>query len=748
MIELEKSYDASKVEADIYQKWLNSGYFTPENLPDRPDLTAEQKRPYTIVLPPPNVTGNLHMGHAFEDTIQDILIRFRRMQGRRALWIPGTDHASIATESKVAKLLEKDGVRKSDLGRTEFVKKVEQFTAESHDVIINQLKQIGASLDWTREAYTLDDKRAEGVRVAFKTMYDDGLIYQGYRVINWDPKGQTVISDDEVVHQERDAQLYTFRYSKDFPIPIATTRPETKVGDTAVAVNPNDPRYQQYIGKEYDMTFCGVPIHIKIIADEAVEIDFGTGALGVTPAHSIIDFEMSQRHNLPLVQVINEHAKMMVGGENLVNKKTTEARLVIVEWLQQQDLLEKTEDIKQSVGTAERTGAVIEPLPKLQWFIAVNKPFAMKQSHIPGINTGDQVTLKQLMQHVIEQKTIGIVPARFEKTYFNWINNLRDWCISRQLWFGHRIPVWYRANNTGIDGGSEREIYCDITPPEGEGWEQDPDTLDTWFSSGLWTFSTLGWPENTSDLQTYHPTSAIIPGYEILFFWVARMILMSTYLLGDIPFKNIYLHGIVRDNRGRKFSKSLNNGVDPLEVTEKFGTDALRMALVFGAAPGNDTAFDEQKVKGMKHFGNKLWNVARFILMNVDMKNVGLKESDEFSPEDEFVLKDLGLYRTRYDEARVVEKVTADLENFMLHEAAQTLYNSLWYEFADKYIEHSKPALNGDDDNNKRIKQTILYQSLVTYLKLLHPFMPFETEEIWSKLTQKDLLIVEPWPQQ
>ncbi len=604
MTELEKAYDHTKVEQPIYQKWLDSGYFNPDKLPD-----AAQREPFTISLPPPNVTGVLHLGHAFEDTIQDAVIRYQRMQGKRALWVPGTDHAAIATQAKFEKEHYKQEKKsRHDYSRVDFFGMIQKFALENQNNILSQLHKLGLSLDWSRLAFTLDTDRELAVRTAFKEMYDTGLIYRGHRVVNWDPKGQTTVSDDEIDYEETKAKMYTFRYANDFPIPIATTRPETKLGDTAVAVHPDDPRYQKYIGKEFDLNFCGVPLHISVIGEKTIDPEFGTGALGVTPAHSMTDYEIALRHNLPLKQVINEFAKMTAGGPELEGKKTTEAREIIVARLRQEGLMEKEEEITQNLSKAQRTGGTIEPLPKLQWFIDVNKKFTLKNSKLGAIPSGSETTLKDIMRKTVASGQIKIMPERFEKTYHHWIDNLRDWCISRQIIYGHQIPVWYRGE----------EIYCGITPPEDGDWIQDTDTLDTWFSSGLWTFSTLGWPNNTTDLQVYHPTSVMMPGYEILFFWVARMILMSGFLLGDIPFHQVFLHGIVRDKQGRKFSKSLNNGIDPLEMTEKYGTDALRMALVFGAAPGNDVIFDEQKVKGMKHFANKLWNIARFIMSNVE----------------------------------------------------------------------------------------------------------------------------------
>jgi valyl-tRNA synthetase len=724
MIELDKAYDASKVEAGIYQKWLDSGYFTPENLPER----HQKGEPFSMVLPPPNVTGTLHMGHAFEGTLQDITVRYHRMKGKKALWIPGTDHAAISTQAKFEKdLYKKEKKSRHDYSREEFVKMIDEFALANQESILSKLHKMGLSLDWTRLAFTLDKKGEAAVRAAFKNMYDAGLIYRGFRVVNWDPKGQTTVSDDEVVHEPTKASLYTFKYSKDFPISIASTRPETKVGDTAVAVHPGDKRYQQYVGQTFQVEFAGVALEIKVIADESVDPEFGTGALGVTPAHSMVDWELAQKHGLELKPVINEFAKMTVGGELLQGKKTGEAREIIVQWLKDNGLLEKEEPIDQNISKAERTNGTIEPLPKLQWFIDVDKPFAIPHSRIPGIEAGQQTTLKQIMKYVVEAKQIQILPERFEKVYHHWIDNLRDWCISRQTLYGHRIPVWYKGD----------EIYTGVEAPSGGGWEQDPDTLDTWFSSALWTFSTLGWPEAAEDLAAYHPTSIIMPGYEILFVWVARMILMSGFLLGDIPFHQVYLHGLVRDSKGQKFSKSLDNGIDPLEVSRDYGTDALRMSLAAGVAPGNDTIFDLQKVKGYKHFGNKLWNIARFILANVEHidPSVSLESIQPSTEGDKVILEKL---------TSTIADATLHLDSLRLHEAAQGIYQFTWHEFADIYIEASKQQLQ--DPDLKENTGKILAVGLITILKLLHPFMPFITEEIWSKLKQKDLLMVEQWP--
>ena len=702
--------------------WEESGFFNPDNLPER------HKEPYTIMMPPPNVTGILHMGHALMLTTEDIMIRYQRMCGKKTLWLPGTDHAAIATQSKVEKdIYKKEGKNRFDLGRDELLKRVEKFAKDSHDTITSQIKVLGASCDWSREAFTLDEKRNLAVRTVFKKMYDDGLIYRGYRIVNWDPKGQTTISDDEIVYEEREAKMYTFKYSKDFPISISTTRPETKVGDTAVAVNPEDERYKKYIGQEYDAVFCGVPIHIKIIADKEVDKEFGTGALGVTPMHSMIDWEMAERHNLPKIQVINEYAKMTVGDDRILGKKTTEAREVIVEWLRTEGLLEKEEVVKQNISTAERTGGIVEPLPKLQWFVAVNKKFTLPHSEINDIKSGQETTLKEIMTNAVAEGQIKIIPDYFGKTYFHWIDKLGDWCISRQIWYGHRIPVWYKG----------KEIYCNTEAPSGDSWSQDEDTLDTWFSSAMWTFSTLGWPEKTKDLELYHPTDVLETGYEIIFFWVARMIMMTGYNLGTIPFKNVYFHGTVRDAKGRRMSKSLGNGMDPIEIAQKFGMDAGRIALIMGTAPGTDSKIDENKIRGYKNFANKIWNITRFVLTSTE--GFDIDSEPEITPADQKILAELDT---------TVKDVTADIDNYRFYLASEKIYHYIWHTFADIIIEGSKSAINGTDEVAKKSTQHTLYRILTTSLKLLHPFMPFVTEEIWGSLPHKEnkILMIEEWP--
>ncbi len=723
-------YSAKDTENKLYNMWEKSGYFNPDVCIEK-GITKADAEPFSIVLPPPNVTGTLHMGHAAMLAVEDILVRYNRMSGKRTLWIPGTDSAAIATQSKVEKIIYKEERKnRHDLGREELLNRINNFAEESKATIINQTKKMGASLDWSRYAFTLDDNRNKAVSTAFKNMYDAGLIYRKDRIINWDTKGQTTISDDEIVYKERKAKMYTFKYAKDFPIAISTTRPETKVGDTAVAVHPDDKRYKDYVGKEFDVIFCDVPLHIKIVADESVEKDFGTGALGVTPSHSMVDWEIADRHNLPRHQVINEYAKMTVGGR-LNNLKVGVARETVVEWLREEGLLEKEEDVDQNISTAERTGGIIEPLPKLQWFIDVNKKFTMGVSEIPGISEGDTVTLKLLMKKAIDGGGISVFPNRFIKVYDHWIDNLRDWCISRQIWYGHRIPVWYKDD----------EIYCGTEPPNDKGWEHDPDTLDTWFSSGLWTFSTLGWPEKTSDLKIYHPTTLLETGYDILFFWVARMILMSTFHLGQVPFKNVYLHGLVRDAKNKKMSKSLGNTIDPLEMIEKYGTDATRLSLIIGAAPGNDVPLSEDKIRGYKHFANKLWNISRFILTSISDSN--LVKPEKLTRRDEEILN-------KFKET--VVDITKDIEEYRLYMAGEKAYHYVWHELADVILEESKNIINGENIAIKQSRQYILKECLITSLKILHPFMPFITEAIWQELPKKlkkdepNMLIVAKWP--
>ena len=668
-----KPYNPIEVESDIYKKWEKSGFFNPDVCVEK-GITSSDAESFSIALPPPNVTGTLHMGSALMLVIEDILIRYKRMGGKKTLWIPGTDSAAIATQAKVEKIISKEENKsRYDLGREELLHRINTFAEESKTVILNQIRTMGASLDWSRYAYTMDEKRYEAVMTAFTRMYEAGLIYRGNRIVNWDPKGPTVISDD------------------------------------------------------FTGSFMGKDLTIKVIADLSVEKEFGTGALGVTPAHSQMDWEIAERHGLERIQIIDEKARMMESaGPLLSGLKVLEAREKVAEFIKNEGLLEKEEKIIQNVSTAERTSGIIEPLPKLQWFINVTKPFTILHSEIPGIASGSQTTLKEIMREAVAGGGIKILPERFEKTYFHWINNLRDWCISRQIWFGHRIPVWYKGE----------EIYVGVTTPKEEGWIQDEDTLDTWFSSALWTFSTLGWPERTEDLKNFHPTSLLETGYDILFFWVARMILMSGFHLGQIPFHTVYLHGLVRDEKGRKISKSLGNNIDPVEMCTKYGTDAVRMSLIIGTGPGADSKMSEQKIKAYKLFANKIWNITRFVLSNSDGAP---KDKPHVTPEDEKALREFEVLST---------EITNDFENFRLHLAGEKIYQYVWHTFADIVIEERKQLLLGEDEEAKRSSQWLLLHILKTSLKLLHPFMPFVTEEIWGSLPNKDsdLLLVAPWP--
>ncbi len=732
---ISKHYDPKETEKDVYSRWEESGFFNPDTC-IKEKKTSPSASPFSIVLPPPNVTGVLHTGHAMVITVEDILTRFHRMKRYRTLWLPGTDHAAIATQSKVEKMLLKEEKKsRHDLGREELLKRVNKFAEESHDTIVGQIKKLGASVDWEREAYTLDKKRNVAVNTAFKMLYDLGLIYQGIRIINWDPKGQTTVSDDEVVHEEAEGTLYTFYYEKDFPIPIATTRPETKLGDTAVAVNPTDKRYKKYIGQDFSVNFAGQPLKIKVVGDKAVDSNFGTGALGVTPAHSFTDWEIAQRHGLEMKQVINEYAKINIPNSQFSNMKVEEARKLIVEKLEREKLLIKRETVSQNIAKAERTDGIIEPLPKLQWFVAVNKEFSFPHSSLPFVKKNEKTTLKKVMTLAVKEKHISIIPRRFEKIYFHWINNLRDWCISRQIWFGHRIPAWYKNN----------EVFIGEEPPEKTKWEQDPDTLDTWFSSSLWTFSTLGWPEKTPDLKNYHPTTVLNTGYDILFFWVARMILMTTTVLGEIPFRYVYISGLIRDEKGRKMSKSLGNSLDPIEIADRYGTDALRMSLIIGAAPGNDVRISEEKIKAQKHFANKIWNASRFVFSTLPENKEDLEKI--ISHKVALVKKDK---EKQKDFLKYAKDVTKEIEKFHLYLAAEKIYHYFWHTFADVIIEESKKSINEGSDEERLSAIQTLYYILTEQLKMLHPFMPFITEEIWSFIPKskkhEDLLMVENWP--
>lgn len=722
-----KPYDSKSHEDEVYKRWEESGFFNPDNLPDT--SAGKRTEPYSIVLPPPNVTGNLHMGHAAMLAIQDILIRFNRMRGKKTLWVPGTDHAAIATQAKVeSDLYKKEKKSRHDLGREEFLKRVELFAQDSHDTIVNQVKKMGSSVDWSREAYTLDETRTKAVYMAFKNMYDDGLIYRGARIVNWDPKMQTTVSDDEIERVEKTAKFYYLKYG---PFTIGTARPETKFGDKYVVMHPDDERYKEYKhGQEIELEWINGPITATIIKDEAIDMEFGTGVMTITPSHSLADFEIAERHSLDKEQIIDWYGKLLPIAGEFEGQSIKNVRDAIVEKLQEKGLVEKIdENYKNNISTNSRGGGLIEPQIKEQWFVDVTKPFKFKAGEGSALSDldGKEISLKEMLRHVVENKDIDFIPERFKKTYYHWIDNLRPWCISRQIWYGHRIPVWYK------DG----EVHVDTTPPTDEEWEQDPDTLDTWFSSGLWTFSTLGWPEETEDLKMYHPTNVLETGHDIIFFWVARMILMAGYHLGDVPFKTVYLHGLVRDEKGRKMSKSIGNTLDPIDMINKYGADATRLSLVIGATAGNDLPLSEDKVRGYKHFANKIWNVSRFVLTSTEDFN--MEDKPKLTEEDQKLIDDLH---------KTVEEVTKHIESYRLDLAADTVYHYIWHSFADVILEESKPIINGEDKEARQSAQWTLYEIFTTSLKLLHPFMPFVTETIWSRLPQKgdNLLMIEDWP--
>ena len=729
--DLPKAYEAGAVEADIYKKWEESGAFNPDKLADL-DERYKDAKPYCVMMPPPNVTGVLHLGHALENALMDVTVRFQRMRGKKTLLLPGTDHAAIATQSKVEKMLMKQGMEhpREELGREKLVEKIREFADESKSTILSQIRKIGTSCDWSRLAYTFDEPRNKAVKELFVRMYNDGLIYRGYRVVNWSVRGQSTCSDDEIVYIERPAKLYTFKYSQDFPITIATTRPETKLGDTAVAVHPADARYQKFIGQTFSVDVgAAKPLSIKIIADESVDPKFGTGALGVTPAHSAVDFAMFEKQKakndpIGIVPVIGPDGRMTEeAGAAYVGLDAVAAREKFVEWLKAQGLLLGEEEITQSVGTSDRYEDVIEALPMTQWWLDMNKT-------IP--NRG--VSLKEMMQQAVttglhgdKTQIVKIEPERVTKEYLDRIEQLRDWCLSRQLWWGHRIPVWYRGEET----------YVGTEAPQGEGWVQDEDTLDTWFSSGSWCFSTLGWPEKTKDLETYHPTDWMQMGYEIRYLWLMRMVLMSAYALDQIPFREAYVHGILRDQYGKKFSKSSGNGIDPVEVVNEYGCDALRISLLLGISPGNDSRYYTEKIESGRNFTNKLWNVSRYVLTqtNLEIRNSPpIADAPRAQNLESRTLADKWILARYYE---VQEKVTEMLENHQFSQAGELLRDFTWNDFADWYLEIAKI---------EKGKDAILWHVLTHLLRLWHPFMPFVTEHVWSFIDCPQQLIVTPWP--
>ncbi len=704
-------YQPAEWEDALYQKWLLSGYFSPEVCKEK-GIVQDGKEPFSMVLPPPNATGTLHTGSACMLAIEDTFTRFARMQGRSTLWLPGTDHAAIATQSKVERLLwEQEQKTRYDLGREALLKRIDDFVKQNQNTMIGQMKKMGASLDWDRLSFTLDEKRNKAVKRAFKTMYDEGVIYRGDRIVNWDPKGQTTISDDEVVYKEETTKFYYFQYG---PFEIGTARPETKFGDKYVVMHPADTRYAEYQhGQTIELEWINGPIAATIIKDESVDPEFGTGVMTITPWHSGIDFEIAERHGLDKEQIIDQTGKLLPIAGEFAGMHIKEAREKIVEKLQSKGLVTRIEEnYLHQVATAERTGEVIEPQIMRQWFVGVEKEF---------VRNGKATTLKQLMQNSMESRggDITVLPARFEKIYFHWIDNLKDWCISRQIWYGHRIPVYYRGD----------EILCSETSPKDTNWEQDPDTLDTWFSSALWTFSTLGWGYDQAlweKQRHFHPTTLIESGYDILFFWMSRMIMMSTYLLGESPFKTIYLHGLVRDEEGRKMSKSLDNILDPLDVIAEYGTDALRLALMSGTTPGNDLRLGNEKLIANRNFVNKLWNMSRY----VGMQESASETPQLLTPADHFIASQF---------AQTRKTVTKHLNEYNLSLAIEELKNFTLGDFADWYIE-----LHKHEKNTPLLKE--IFQGLIT---LWHPFIPFVSEAIFQELFAKEnaLLLVQPWPE-
>ena len=707
--ELEKNYNPSEIEGRLYQKWLDNKYFHAE--------VNRDKKPFTIVMPPPNITGQLHMGHALDNTLQDILIRFKRMQGYEALWVPGTDHASIATEAKIVEAMRKEGVTKEELGRDAFLKRAWDWKAEYGGRIVSQLKKIGSSADWDRERFTMDEGCSKAVKEVFVNLYNKGQIYKGERIINWCPKCLTSISDAEVEYEDQAGHFWHLRYPLSDGsgyIQMATTRPETMLGDTAVAVNPDDERYKDMVGKTVILPI--VHREIPIIADEYVEMEFGTGVVKITPAHDPNDFEVGLRHKLPVINVMTEDAKIVDDYPKYAGMDRYEAREAIVKDLEAEGALVKIEDYSHNVGTCYRCHTTVEPRVSKQWFVKMKE---LAEPAIEAVKKGDT----------------RFVPEHFDKTYFHWLEGIKDWCISRQLWWGHRIPAFYCDECGEMVVTKEDSAVC---PKCGRPMRQDPDTLDTWFSSALWPFSTLGWPEKTPELEYFYPTDVLVTGYDIIFFWVVRMMFSGLEHMGEVPFKNVLIHGLVRDSQGRKMSKSLGNGIDPLEVIDKYGADALRLTLVTGNAPGNDMRFYWERVEASRNFANKLWNASRFIMMNLDKAEAKAVSLDELTPADKWILSKLNT---------LAKDVTENMENFDLGVAVGKIYDFIWEEFCDWYIEMVKPRLYNDEDTTKAAALYTLKTVLIESLKLLHPYMPFITEEIFCNLQdEEESIMISNWP--
>ena len=713
--ELPKVYDPREVEGRIYTQWEENKCFA--------GIRDAKKKPYTIVMPPPNVTGQLHMGHAMDCTLQDILIRFKRMQGYAALWVPGTDHAGIATQIKVEEELRvKEGLTRYDLGREKFLDRVWDWKNTYGNRIVAQQKKMGASCDWDRARFTMDEGCSKAVRETFCELYEKGLIYKGSRIINWCPNCVTALSDAEVEYVDKPGKLWHIKY----PIAgepgryviVATTRPETMLGDSGVAVNPNDERYQDIVGKT-----CILPLmdrEIPIVADEYVEMDFGTGCVKMTPAHDPNDFEVGLRHNLESIRVLDDHGKVNELGGKYQGMDRYEARKAIIADLEELGLLEKIEDHQHNVGTCYRCHNDVEPIISAQWFVKM-KPLAEEAIR------------------VVEEGETKFVPDRFSKTYLNWMENVHDWCISRQLWWGHQIPVWYCDDCGHMTVSRTDAVKCEKCGSAHI--QRDPDVLDTWFSSALWPFSTLGWPENTEDLDYFYPTDVLVTGYDIIFFWVARMIFSGCEQTKKTPFHTVFIHGLVRDDKGRKMSKSLGNGIDPLEMAERYGADALRFNLITGNSPGNDMRFYTERCEAMRNFANKIWNASRFLMMNLTIEDNALPEKLEL--EDKWILSKLNT---------VIAEVTDNMDHYELGVAAQKIYDFIWDTYCDWYIEMTKPRLQGDDPAAKEQAQRVLCYVLTDILKLLHPYMPFITEEIWQALPhetdcKEKFLMLQSWPE-
>ncbi len=708
--ELEKNYNPSEIEGRLYDKWVKNKYFHAE--------VDRSKKPFTIVMPPPNITGQLHMGHALDNTMQDILIRFKRMQGYNALWQPGTDHAAIATEVKVIESLKQQGISKEELGREGFLEKVWDWRREYGGRIVNQLKKLGSSADWDRERFTMDEGNNKAVTEVFCKLYEKGYIYKGSRIVNWCPVCQTTISDAEVIHEEQSGNFWHINYpvvgEEGRFVEIATTRPETLLGDTAVAVNPDDERYKDIVGKMLKLPLTDR--EIPVIADAYVDKEFGTGCVKITPAHDPNDFEVGKRHNLEEINIMNDDATINNLGGKYAGMDRYEARKAMVKDLEELGLLVKVVPHNHMVGTHDRCKTTVEPLVKPQWFVKMAE------------------MAKPAKQAVVDGR-LKLIPERMDKTYFNWLDNIRDWCISRQLWWGHRIPAWY-CQDCGETIVS-RETPCTCSKCNSSNLKQDEDTLDTWFSSALWPFSTLGWPDKTEDLDYFFPTDVLVTGYDIIFFWVIRMVFSSIEQTGELPFHTVLFHGLVRDDQGRKMSKSLGNGIDPLEVIEKYGADALRFTLVTGNAPGNDMRFYWERVEASRNFANKIWNASRFIMMNIEKADSNEADLSKLTIADRWILSKMN---------DLVVEVTDNMEKYELGIAVSKLYDFIWEEFCDWYIEMVKPRLWDDADDTKATALWTLKTVLINCLKLLHPYMPFVTEEIFCSLSDEESIMISSWP--